>query len=308
MKLNQHYVLLLLAFQLLLSACSPSLKNTQLKIPEGELPQFFDYSQNPVPLVSAHRGGMVYAGYPENCIETYEYVLQYTPAIIECDVAMTKDSVLILMHDNTIDRTTTGEGAVHDLTWSEIQQVQLEDNFGHVTDFDVPLFCEVLEWAEDRIVLTVDVKRSVPFEKVVTMIEQYDAENYAAVIAYKEQDAQKVHRLNPDLMLSVTIRNEEDLANLQEAGIPVNRMVAFTGTAEADPRLYQKLHTLDILCILGTLGRLDKQAAAEGEELYRQAIRNGVDILATDRPVEAARAIRKLIPRRSEQLKYFSKN
>jgi len=307
MKIRTHFYLLL-ALQLVFVACSPSLKNTHLEIPEGELPQFFDYTPNPVPLVSAHRGGMVYAGYPENCIETYEYVLQYTPAIIECDVAMTKDSVLILMHDNTIDRTTTGEGAVDDLTWAEIQQVQLEDNFGNATDFEVPLFSEVLEWAEDKTVLTVDVKRSVPFEKVVALIEEYGAENYAAIITYNERAAQKIHRLNPELMLSVTIRQEEDLANLQAAGIPVDRMVAFTGTSEASPELYQKLHALDVLCILGTLGRLDKQAAAEGEELYRQAIRNGVDILATDRPVEAARAIRKLIPRRSEQLKYFSKN
>jgi len=308
MKNHKTLLLFLLALQLALLACSPSLKNTHLEIPEGELPQFFDYTTNQVPLVSAHRGGMVYAGYPENCIETYEYVLQYTPAIIECDVAMTKDSVLILIHDNTIDRTTTGQGEVSTLTWAEIQQVQLEDNFGTITDFEVPLFSEVLEWAANKTVLTVDVKRSVPFEKVVALIEEYSAENYAAVITYNVQDAQRVHRLNPELMLSVTIRQESDLADLQEAGIPVDRMVAFTGTSEASPQLYQQLHALDILCILGTLGRLDKQAAAEGEELYRQAIRNGVDILATDRPVEAAHAIRKLVPRRSEQLKYFSKN
>jgi len=304
-----RFLQLLFGLQLLvLLACSPRLKDTHLEIPEGQLPAFFDYSPNKVPLISAHRGGMVYEGYPENCIETYEYVLQFTPAIIECDVAMTEDSVLILMHDNTIDRTTTGEGRVDALTWAEIQQVQLKDNFGNVTEFEVPLFSEVLNWAEDKVVLTVDVKRSVPFAKVVDLIEKYDAENYAAVITYTVQDAQLVYEMNPELMLSVTIRDEEELKIMQNSGIPIDNMVAFTGTSEASPQLYQRLHSLDMLCILGTLGRLDEQAAIEGDELYRQAIRNGVDILATDRPVEAARAIRRLIPRKSEQLKFFSEN
>ena len=43
--------------------------------------------------MSAHRGGP-YPGYPENAIETFEYIASQIPTVIECDIAMTKDSVL----------------------------------------------------------------------------------------------------------------------------------------------------------------------------------------------------------------------
>src|SRR5690554_1261133 len=55
------------------------------------------------PLVSAHRGGSA-KGFPENCIETFERAITFAPAIIETDIAMTKDSVLVLMHDDKLDR------------------------------------------------------------------------------------------------------------------------------------------------------------------------------------------------------------
>ena len=65
-------------------------------------------------LVSAHRGGPV-PGLPENAVETFEYALNHAPALIETDVRRTADGVLVLMHDETLDRTTTGTGRVDDV-------------------------------------------------------------------------------------------------------------------------------------------------------------------------------------------------
>ena len=48
-------------------------------------------------------------GYPENCIETFENTLSHMPSFFEIDPQMTRDSVIVLMHDPTIDRTTTGK-------------------------------------------------------------------------------------------------------------------------------------------------------------------------------------------------------
>ncbi|MEN8887178.1 MAG: glycerophosphodiester phosphodiesterase, partial [Winogradskyella sp.] len=57
--------------------------------------------------------------------------------------------------------------------------------------------------------------------------------------------------------------------------------------------LYQRLHNENILCMLGTLGNLDKQAQAKGEHLYSNFKNLGVDILATDRPFMAYNSINK---------------
>lgn len=293
------------------TACSPRFTNNYLTIPEGELDDFLSYrKENTVPLVSAHRGGGEYTGFPENAIQSFEYILRYTPAIIECDVAMTKDSVLILMHDNTLNRTTTCAGEVKQTTWTEIQTCYLEDNKGRETLFRVPLYEDVLRWAKGKTVLTVDVKRGVPFERIVENIEKYGAESYAAVITYNLADAKRVYDLNPNLMISMNIGNEEQLQNALSAGIPAKNIIAFTGTRQPSPELNQQLHKLDIMTIFGTLGGLDEKAEAlskkKAQTLYRQCVEEGVDILATDRPIEVSRAIRKLVPRKSEQLRYFT--
>src|SRR5690554_173485 len=69
-----------------------------------DLYRFFTYGENSYPLVSAHRGG-VSKGFPENALETFAHTASKMPAIIECDIRLTRDSVLVLLHDETIERT-----------------------------------------------------------------------------------------------------------------------------------------------------------------------------------------------------------
>ncbi|WP_373396985.1 glycerophosphodiester phosphodiesterase family protein [Algoriphagus halophilus] len=88
----------------------------------GTAYDFYTWTSDRIPMVSAHRGGP-YPGFPENAIETFENVLNYTPSIIELDVAMTKDSVLVLMHDDDLDRTTNGTGKVEEVTYEYIQSL-----------------------------------------------------------------------------------------------------------------------------------------------------------------------------------------
>ncbi len=268
-------------------------KPTEKKV---ELRNFLEHTtQSRIPLLSAHRGGKVYEGYPENCIETFEYVLKQTPSLIECDVEITADEVLILMHDNTLDRTTSGNGPVNQTSWSDIQKLNLKDNFGNNTNFKVPKLEEVLDWAKGKTILTLDIKRNVPFELVTELIKAKKAENYALIITYSEKAAQKVHSLHPEVLLSVSMRNESELERHLQTNIPVDRFIAFTGTREPSPGLYQKLHDMDIPCILGTLGNLDKRAEARGDaKTYTAFLQNGADILATDRPIEAAKAIQRV--------------
>lgn len=255
-----------------------------------EAQEFFTWTADRKPMVSAHRGGP-YPGFPENAIETFENVLSYTPAIIEFDVELTKDSILILMHDNTLDRTTNGSGKVSDHTWDEIRQLNLKDPEGNLTNYRVPLLIEALVWSRDKTILTVDVKKSVPFERVVKEIEATGTVPNAAVITYNFEDAKKVHELNPDLMLSVTIRNKEEIQRLEATGIPWNNVIAFTGLSERSPEFNEELHQKGVFTILGVLGNLDQKAAARGDHLYIDFVKNGADILATDRPIEVGKVL-----------------
>lgn len=241
--------------------------------------------------ISAHRGGGDLTGYPENCLESFRYLSKQIgtptrPVVIECDIDLTKDSVLVMMHDATLNRTTTGTGKLIDHTYAEIQPYRLKDNFGNLTPYKIPTLDQILRWGKGHVAYTLDVKRNVSFVKVVDMIHKTGAGAYAAVITYNAKDAALVHSLDPNLMISVTIRNQTEYDRLHELGIPDNRMVAFVGVTEPPKELYSFLHQKGIACILGTLGNLDKQAAAKGDQVYRKFAENGADIMSTDRPLE----------------------
>ena len=285
----------LLGFGLCITACAPRTA-TNLSRAEAEGTDFFRYQAAKAPLISVHRGGGDLKGYPENCIESFAYVAQQIgtsahPAIIECDIDLTKDSVMVMMHDATLDRTTTGTGKLIDKTYAELGQYRLEDNLGTVTPYKIPTLEDVLRWGKNKARFTLDVKRNVSFAKVVDMIHKTGAGAYSCVITYNAQDAAKLNRLDPNLMISVTIRNRAEYDRLRDLGVPDNRMVAFVGVKEPDAELYQFLHQKGIATILGTLGNLDKQAAANGDHVYKTFVRNGADIMSTDRPLEMARVI-----------------
>ncbi len=282
-------VLSALALALLLATCAP---RTYTRVPTAGLSSFMTYQPGTLPKISAHRGGGDLPGYPENCIESFAYLAKQIPVIIECDIDLTKDSVLVMMHDASLDRTTTGTGPLIGRTYADIQLLRLKDNAGTVTAFKIPTLEEVLRWGKNKVTFTLDVKRNVKFEKVVEAIHKTGAENYAAIITYNATDAARVHKLDPALMISVGIRNVADYQRLRDLGIPDNRMVAFVGTREADPDLYNFLHQKSIGCILGTLGNLDKQAVAKGDSVYVGFAQRGADIMSTDRPLEMWRVLR----------------
>lgn len=281
---------LLIGLGLGMAACAPK---TYTRLPAGGGPAFFQYKPNQTAKISAHRGGGDLKGYPENCIQSFQYLAKQMPVTIECDIDLTKDSVMVMMHDATLDRTTTGIGKLIDRTYAEIKSYRLEDNMGNQTAYKVPTLEEVLRWGKNRVTFTLDVKRNVSFVKVVDMIHKTGAADYAAVITYNAQDAAKLHNLDPALMISVTIRNRAEYDRLHELGVPDNRMLAFVGVKEPDTELYNFLHAKSIACILGTLGNLDKQAVAKGDAVYRTFAANGADMMSTDRPLEVWQAVKK---------------
>lgn len=293
-------MLLLVGSIALFWSCQPAKADTERKEVPSQLSKesttnrpvsFEEWFNDPQAMVSAHRGGP-YPGYPENAIETFEHVISQTPAIIECDIAMTKDSVLILMHDKTIDRTTTGDGSVMDLTYDEIMKLHLVDNEGDSTAFKVSTLDQALAWGKGKALFTLDVKRGVPFHRVIDAMKAYDAATYAAIITYRIQDATLVHKLDSSIVISVSAGSEGALEQLRKSGIPTSNLLGFVGVREPDEAHYQKLNEMGIKTILGTLGNLDKKAVAKGNDtVYLSYLENGANVIATDRPLEVAKVI-----------------
>ncbi|MCQ9633443.1 glycerophosphodiester phosphodiesterase family protein [Chryseobacterium sp. WG23] len=105
-------------------------------------------------MVVAHRADWREA--PENSIMAIKKAIEKGVNMVEIDLSLTKDNVLILMHDKTIDRTTTGKGKPSDYTLEEIKKLYLKDGLGVPTKMRVPTLSEVLDVTNGKIFINLD--------------------------------------------------------------------------------------------------------------------------------------------------------
>jgi glycerophosphoryl diester phosphodiesterase len=246
------------------------------------LQDFLNAKKSTYPLISVHRGGPM-KGFPENAIETFDNATSYQPVIVEFDVALSKDSALVIMHDDKLDRTSTGTGLIGNYTYQELQTFNLKDDEGSITNFKIPTLNEVLSWGKGKVLFTIDIKKGVPFQKIIDEVRKTKSESNSIIITYNANQAAEVHKLAPDLMISATVKGKEDLQRLNKMGVPNNRIVAFVGVSAPDKNVYKYLHSKGISCILGTMGNLDKSAAANpGKQVYYKLVADGADILSSD--------------------------
>ncbi|MEM6835074.1 MAG: glycerophosphodiester phosphodiesterase family protein [Pseudomonadota bacterium] len=235
-----------------------------------------------VMMITGHRGGPV-SGYPENALETFANTLAYGPMLLEVDVRMTKDGVFILMHDDILDRTTTGFGYVEDATLGEIKTLRLVDDEGTVTAFRVPTLAEALEWAKGRTILQLDVKRGAPIDEVSAFVSQADAQGYAAIIAYTAEDAIKAAAVDPRLTVSAQIMDMQTLDHLVAAGLPKDQLMAWTGLETEREALWRALNAQGISAAWGSLWYLDRQVAASGDAApFVRLAEGALDVLSSD--------------------------
>ncbi len=259
----------------------------------SNLSAFFDcLRESGGAIVAAHRGGPR-PGYAENAIPTFERTVAAAPALLEIDIARTRDDALVLMHDDTVDRTTNGSGAVRDLTLAQFQALRLQDEDGRTLDAHPPTLRPALAWAEGRAVLELDVKRGVSFEDVVYEVRAAGALGRVVFITYSDDAAVRVHALAPEMMLSVSIDNPGDLDALAARGVDLTRVLAWTGTDEPNAALNVALAQRGVEAMFGTLGHpehsWDGRFAREGRDQYAAFADAGLVVIATDRPIEASR-------------------
>lgn len=280
------------------ASCSGTVANGQngaagQGLAPANLSAFFDcLRESGRTIVAAHRGGPS-SGFPENAVSTFENTLRQVPAILEIDIVRTRDGVLVLMHDETVDRTTTGTGRISDLTLSQLQTLRLEDRDGLALDVGVPTLREVLDWSAGRAVLELDVNDDVPFADVIAEVRAADAMDRVIVITYHDDAAVSVHELAPAIMISVSIEAEADLDALVARGVDLTRILAWTGIEEPNTALNVALARRGVEAMFGTVGiparSWDARFVREGLDQYAKLAATGLALIASDRPIEAVR-------------------
>jgi len=105
-------------------------------------------------LVACHRGD--WRNWPENSLAAIESVIGMGADIVEIDLALTSDSVLVVCHDRTLNRTTTGKGLIAEIPYDSVQRCFLKSGHGVATSHRMPTLREALELCKDRIVVNID--------------------------------------------------------------------------------------------------------------------------------------------------------
>lgn len=145
-------LLIFLASLFLFGACASSASAPASRA-EGIVAEIHNPSSRKV-LVACHRGD--WRNYPENSLAAIESVIGMGADIVEIDLALTSDSVLVVCHDRTLNRTTTGKGLIAEIPYDSVQRCFLKSGHGVATSHRMPTLREALELCKDRIVVNID--------------------------------------------------------------------------------------------------------------------------------------------------------
>ena len=152
---------------------------------------FSSFAQNPI--IIAHRGASAYA--PENTISAFEKAIEMGAFIIETDVHQTKDSVVVIMHDLSVDRTTYGKGLIKDMDLREFKGCKIKLNAHRCNYFEYPpTLEEAIKTINGRCQLLIELKKGNSFypnieKHIVDLIVKYKAQSWIHTIHSFDKDA-----------------------------------------------------------------------------------------------------------------------
>ena len=152
----------------------------------------------------AHRGFC--SQYPENTILAFQKALEEGVDGIENDVQLSKDGHIVIMHDESVDRTTNGKGWVKDLTLAELKELDASEKFGSQFGVQrVPTLREYLELVKDQPVITnIEMKTGV-FEylemeqMLVDMLREYKLEDRVLITSFNHFTIMRMKERAPEI-------------------------------------------------------------------------------------------------------------
>lgn len=180
-----------------------------------------DFSNHPQRiLVASHRA--THLAYPENSLAAMKESIRIGVDIIETDVRETKDGVLVCMHDEKIDRTTTGKGMVEDLTFAELQKYFLLFD-GKPTLEKIPTFKEVLTLIKGKIMLDIDYKEEGERAAITTtkLLRKMNIEKQCLFFLYDYKDAAPLYKLNQHIQFMARTYNKADVDSVLQMNAAV---------------------------------------------------------------------------------------
>jgi glycerophosphoryl diester phosphodiesterase len=238
-------------------------------------------------LVAAHRGGAML--WPENSLLAFRKAVDLGADYLEFDVHLSRDGEVVVIHDPTLDRTTTGTGPVGERTLAELKTLRLKDRGGVVTEEAIPTLDEVAAVAAKgrrRMLLEIKVdgeRRRYPGieEKVAAILDRHGMSAATVVMAFERETWRRMRALRPDIAAGAlyspgTLRSmgstlSHELEAAREAGVGV-------------VGLHQDLVDANMVTAVRRAGMTLGVWTVNTPDALRRFIDLGVAIVITDRP------------------------
>jgi len=154
------------------------------------------------PLVLAHRGASASA--PENTLAAFNLAFEMGADGLELDVTLSQDGVPIVIHDDTVDRTTNGKGAVKELTLEQIKQLDASYKFEKYRGETIPTLAEVLRAFGQRGIVNIELKsKTLKTDSIeaatLAVIEDTGTADNVIISSFNPFALQRMHALEPRL-------------------------------------------------------------------------------------------------------------
>lgn len=232
--------------------------------------------------IISHRGAAAIA--PENTLAAMRVAIEQGVEFVETDVQLTADGVPILMHDPTIDRTTSGSGPVAHRSFAEIRALDAGGWFapefaGEVVP-TLEEFLDELEPSTTRALVELKGEWTVEqLEAVTEMLRSRYLVNRVALQSFETPTLEGLQETAPEFARVLLTREWDERTVQQAVDLQVSAVGARTKLYDSRPELLERLRAVGIGSLVYTLN---------SEKRWIQASERGVDLVVTDDPVSLA--------------------
>lgn len=229
--------------------------------------------------VIAHRGASSYA--PENTFPAFDLALQMGANGLETDIRTTRDGVLVLLHDATVDRTTDGHGPIYELLWADVQRLDAGSWFAPAfAGTRIPTLEAFLDRYAHRAHLALEIKALDIEAAVVQTLKDRDLSTSVTVTSFRWETIVAVRRLAPALHVGWLTRTFDEEA--------MERLVAI-GAAQVCPPA--ALLTAELVALAKSKGLTVRAWGVSDEALMHRAIAAGADGITVNFPDKLVAAL-----------------
>jgi glycerophosphoryl diester phosphodiesterase len=238
------------------------------------------------PLVAGHRGmgGIEGRVAPESTLSAIRAAIAYGLDYVEVDPRPTSDGVLVVLHDATVDRTTSGSGKIDQLTFAQVRELRIRTG-AHAGDFGcerVPTLVDVLRLCRGRVHVLIDTEKTDRVDLIVRDVQLADARDW---VIFDARDINKIHQaLAIDPQLEVMIRPATVESIVSEFRAAAHRPLI----VQLEKRFLRLgapiVHALGARVLTNVFAEDEVAAVTGNGDVYDDVARNGADILQGDRP------------------------